>query len=483
MQSDTNLEIKPAPRIRDRIGIRAARAADRSVMPVNRDVRRVLVINDSKAASRLLGEAIQSRCERQVDTALTLAQAVALLADKRREYYAAVVGLELQDAKGTSIVEFALAHGLSTIILTGSWREETRKSIFRYPIFDYFVKGRLGIEDVCRALNRIPRNNSTKVLVVDDSEVARDIQAAYLNAHRFHVLFAVNGADALQALSKHPDTTLVITDNEMPIMDGITLTTRIREFRGRDELAIIGVAAQGSPATAVRFLKHGASDFLAKPFEKEEFYCRVYNCIGIIEHARAITKAAFTDSLTGLSNRLAFFTQAPAIFSEIKKCGDPLAVAMLDIDFFKKVNDTHGHGAGDEVLRHVAAITRECLGETGVVARFGGEEFCALCRGMDRAAAWAAFDKLRAVVAASSVDHEGQTIRVTLSIGVALNTLDSLDETINHADQLLYEAKNGGRNRVVMTPSLHESGYGGEGEFQEPDQPAPPLKFIQGNPA
>ncbi len=463
MHGSTPGGIEPVPHMRGRIIAHMARGIERPAVPINRELQHVLVINGSKAASRLLGEAIQARCGRQVEMALTLAQAVTLLADKRRKFYAAVVGLELQDAKGTRIVEFALEQGLPTIVLTGSWQEETRRSIFSYPIFDYFVKSKLGIEDVCQALNRIPLNNSTKVLVVDDSVAARDFQIAFLTAHRFHVLFAANGAEALQLLAEHPDTTLVITDNEMPLMDGITLTTRIRETRGRDELAIIGVAAKGSPATAVRFLKHGASDFLAKPFEKEEFYCRIYNCIGSIEHARAITKAAFTDPLTEMANRLAFFTQAPAIFSAAKISGEALAVAMLDIDFFKKVNDTHGHAAGDEVLRQVAALAKECLKGTGVVARFGGEEFCVICRGMNRATAWRIFDQLRGVVEASSMEYEGQTIRVTLSIGVALTPLGSLDETINHADQLLYEAKNGGRNRVVMTHSPDESGNGEEG--------------------
>ena len=457
MHRNTTVENGTVPQLQGRVCSGVTRASERSAAPINRDIPSILVINGSMAASRLLGGAILAKCGCRVETASTLAQAEALLADKRRKFSAAVVGLQLQDAKGTRIVEFALEHGLPTIVLTGSWQEETRRSIFSYPIFDYFVKGKLGIEDVCRALNRIPLNNCTKVLVVDDSIAARDLQGAFLTAQCFHVLFATNGAEALQLLAKHPDTTLVITDNEMPLMDGITLTTRIRETHGRDELAIIGVAAKGSPATAVRFLKHGASDFLAKPFEKEEFYCRVYNCIGIIEHARAITKAAYTDPLTGMGNRLAFFTQAPALFSTAKTSGEALAVAMLDIDFFKKVNDTYGHAAGDEVLRHVAALTKEQLEEQGVVARFGGEEFCVICRGMDRTAAWSLFDTLRAAVEASSVEYEGVTIRVTLSIGATLTPLNSLDETINHADQLLYEAKNGGRNRVVMTPPLVET--------------------------
>ncbi len=457
MHRGMKVDIEAVPHMRGRIVVGAARSHERKLLPANHELQRVLIINGSKAASRLLGETIKARCRCQVETASTLAEAVVLLTDKRRKFYAAVVGLQLQDAKGVRIVEFALEQGLPTIVLTGSWQEETRRSIFSYPIFDYFVKSKLGIEDVCQALNRIPLNNSTKVLVVDDSAAARDLQAAYLTAHCFHVLFAANGADALRVLAEHPDITLVIADNEMPVMDGINLTARIREIHGRDKLAIIGVAAKGSPATAVRFLKHGASDFLAKPFEKEEFYCRIYNCIGSIEHARAITKAAFTDPLTGMANRLAFFTQAPALFSAAVKSGDALAVAMLDIDFFKKVNDTYGHAAGDEVLRQVAALTKECLDEAGVVARFGGEEFCVICRGMDRAAAREIFNKLRTDVEGTAIDYEGQTIRVTLSIGVALTPHNSLDETINHADQLLYEAKHGGRNQVVMTPSLHES--------------------------
>lgn len=443
--------MKFEPRIRGQVDT-GARAKSRTSATRSRDTRRVLLINSSIAASRFLGEAILMQCGRQIEALSTLAQARSLLDRTPEEFLAAVVGLELSDASGVEIVEFALGKGLPTIVLTGSWKEETRRTICCYALFDYFVKGKLEIDGVCRALNRIPLNISTKVLVVDDSAAARELQMSLLNAHRFQVLLAADGAEALQVLAEHPDTTLVITDNEMPVMDGITLAMRIRETHGSDEIAIVGVSAQGATATAVRFLKHGASDFLAKPFEKEEFYCRIYNCINTIENARAIRKAAFTDSLTGLANRLAFFTQATAKFAESKARGEAMAMAMLDIDFFKKVNDTYGHAAGDEVLRHVAALTAEYLGKAGLVARFGGEEFCVFCPGLGRAEAWSIFDMLRAVVAAAFVSYDGQTIQVTLSIGVTLDPRDSLDETINHADQLLYEAKNSGRNRVVMSP-------------------------------
>ena len=449
--------MKFEPRIRGQVDT-GARSTSRINATRSRDTRRVLLINSSIAASRFLGEAIQKQCERQVEALSTLAQVRSHLDRTQEEFLAAVVGLELSDASGVEIVEFALGKGLPTIVLTGSWREETRRTFCRYSLFDYFVKGKLEIDGVCRALNRIPLNSSTKVLVVDDSAAARELQSSLLRAHRFQVFLAADGAEALQVLAEHPDTTLVITDYEMPTMDGITLAMRIRESHGADEIAIVGVSAQGASTTAVRFLKHGASDFLAKPFEKEEFYCRIYNCINTIENARAIRKAAFTDSLTGLANRLAFFTQAPAKFAESQVRGESMAMAMVDIDFFKKVNDSYGHAAGDEVLRCVATLMAEYLGKAGLVARFGGEEFCVFCPGLDRDETWEIFDKLRVAVAATPVFHDGQTIRVTLSIGVTLAPRDSLDETINHADQLLYEAKNSGRNRVVISPRALGSG-------------------------
>jgi diguanylate cyclase (GGDEF)-like protein len=238
----------------------------------------------------------------------------------------------------------------------------------------------------------------------------------------------------------------------MPNVDGFELVSRIRRRFSREEVAVMGVSSSGTTATSVGFLKHGANDFLPKPYQKEEFYCRVYSCIDTVTAMRAVQRAAFTDALTGLRNRLNFFRLAPEAFSRAAAEGRPMAVAMLDIDFFKKVNDTYGHAAGDATLRSVARIARRHLEGLGLFARFGGEEFCFLGTDLSRDAAQAAFEAVRAEVEASVVEFEGRAIRVTLSSGIALTARPGLDATLGAADELLYEAKHSGRNRVVLEP-------------------------------
>jgi diguanylate cyclase (GGDEF)-like protein len=430
-------------------------AARRLPRPTDRgleaDRRRVLLIEGSPATAKVVRQEIASRCDRDTLIASTLAEAKAVLNASREEFLAAIVALELVDATGTESAELTIRFGLPTIVLTATWTPELRQRIWDLDVYDYYVKGPAGLVSVCRALNRLPRNQRTQVLVVDDSPTYRNVQSRLLRAHHFDVRLASNGAEALSQMEKHRDILLVITDYEMPGMTGVELVQRLRDQRGPDDLAILAVSGSSALGTSVEFLKQGASDFIPKQFEKEEFYCRVYNCLATVETTREIKRAAYTDALTGLRNRLYFFATAPAEFAAARAAQAPVAVAMLDVDFFKKVNDTYGHAAGDAVLRHVARLAQATLGEKMLLARFGGEEFCAFARGLSPGEAGALCERLRATLADSPIEHDGRVIGVTMSIGLFERVERDLDAAINAADGLLYQAKHGGRNRVVAS--------------------------------
>lgn len=154
---------------------------------------------------------------------------------------------------------------------------------------------------------------------------------------------------------------------------------------------------------------------------------------------RELAYLAHHDPMTGLYNRRYFFEAAA-------KMAGPKAVAILDIDFFKKVNDTYGHDAGDAVIKTVAAQLNDHFGRDALVARFGGEEFCVLLPGADVLAAKSRFEALRA----SIEGQKTQGIACTISIGVACGDEGNLDAQIKRADELLYQAKEGGRNRVII---------------------------------
>ncbi|MDC6636361.1 diguanylate cyclase, partial [Leclercia adecarboxylata] len=151
-------------------------------------------------------------------------------------------------------------------------------------------------------------------------------------------------------------------------------------------------------------LKNGANDFLRKPFSREEFFCRVSQNVDQLELIGTLQDLATRDFLTGLPNRRCFLEQSQRQLPQLHLDGEQVAVAMIDIDHFKHINDTHGHEAGDDALRAVAAAVAQHARQEDLIARFGGEEFCLLVPGMDEEQAVHYFDELRQAIAALEVD-------------------------------------------------------------------------------
>ena len=228
-------------------------------------------------------------------------------------------------------------------------------------------------------------------MVVDDSSVSRKLATELLQIHNFQVITAKNGVQALAKLEENPDINLILTDYNMPEMDGYVLTRKLRRKRSQTNLVIIGISTQNDQYTAAKFIKHGANDFISKPFYAEEFYCRLNLHIDILENIRQIRESSYRDFLTGLHNRRYFFKHAPTLHAQEKS----LAVAMLDIDFFKKVNDTYGHDTGDITLKYVSETLQSALPEAKFISRFGGEEFCVVFQELEPTEAQQCFELVR----------------------------------------------------------------------------------------
>lgn len=183
-----------------------------------------------------------------------------------------------------------------------------------------------------------------------------------------------------------------------------------------------------------------------------------YESKQLLKERKAILKMAATDSLTGIGNRAAFDQKLKEEWSRATSKRESLALIMLDIDHFKRFNDDHGHRAGDAVLESVGKILAKTVGNFGFVARYGGEEFCVILTGEKPDLVAALAEKIRRAIEASSIDHEGATLRVTASLGAAWTTLDAgikqPQQLVEAADQQLYVAKKNGRNRVAVNQPI-----------------------------
>jgi diguanylate cyclase (GGDEF)-like protein len=422
-------------------------------------MNRILIVEDSVLHWKVLKRSICSSLDVEVDVAETFAEAEGKIKGRDRPYFAALVDLSLPDSPEGAAVGLTCAAEIPTIVFTASLSEKVEDTMWEKPIIDYVLKGGAEtLEHVVELLIRIQRNPSTKVMVVDDSALSRSVVVKLLRIHRYQILEAESGKDALALLKEHPDTSLVITDYRMPGMDGFELTTHIRRSHSRRRLAVMGFSALGNHKLSARFMKYGANDFITKPFSVDEFYCRVQQNVDMVEYMHEIRNVSVTDFLTGMSNRRYFFDTVGKLLSVANRgnCPTP-AVAMIDVDHFKKFNDTYGHDVGDIVLKHLATILQNRFRTADIVARLGGEEFAVFGIDMDAENALEIFNALREEITADTVDVDGEALHVTVSIGVCCELMDSVDLMLKAADTALYAAKAQGRNRVMLAQTQKPS--------------------------
>ncbi|MEW6218390.1 MAG: diguanylate cyclase [Thermodesulfobacteriota bacterium] len=410
----------------------------------------VLLVEDSRSLALFVRRKLEAALPVVVTWAQDYREAVAHLASGR-DFTLGILDLTLPDAPQGQIVDLAATRGLPAIVFAGQFDERLREELWAKRVVDYVLKESPETIDLLVGLvRRLLRNREIKVLVVDDSRGARQELQELLAIHGYQVFTASSGQEALAVAAQEPDLRLVLADYAMPEPNGVELTRRLRARYSKDQLAIIGLSARADRHLSAMFLKNGANDFVHKPFLAEELYCRVSQNIELIEHIAAIQESSNRDFLTGLYNRRYLFELGENLLASALRGHITLTVAMLDIDFFKRINDTHGHDVGDMVLKHLAGILAKRFRATDVVSRYGGEEFCLLAVNMDRAAVPRVFAEVRDRIAASTLEAGGRTVKVTVSIGVSTVIGSSLEEMIRQADAMLYAAKAAGRDRVVV---------------------------------
>lgn len=411
---------------------------------------RILIVDDSATVAMVVKNAVKAVVDIPVDLARSFAACRKLLADFPGQYQVAVVDLNLPDAADGEAVDMTLSCGVATIVLTGSMDSNTHERISAKSIVDYVTKQSPGsIAIVQKSVLHTLRNMKCKVLIVEQEPAYRTYLKNILLTQKLAVIEAGNAQQALLKMEEHGDISVVVTAYEMPEMDGVELCMKLRANFSSSKLAIIGITTSSNDFSGVRFFKAGADDIIHKPFLIEELVSRVNARLDYMDSLRVIQEQANRDYLTKLYNRRYLYEMGNALFSSAKRNSIQIMIAMVDIDFFKRINDTYGHDIGDIAIVSVAEAISRSFRTSDIVARMGGEEFCIVAVNND--APLETMNRLRLLIEGLAIPlDEKESIHLTVSIGITTILLDTLDEMINRSDEALYKAKQNGRNQVVL---------------------------------
>ena len=305
--------------------------------------------------------------------------------------------------------------------------------------------------------------NECLILIVDDVPNNLRLLDEILDEMSYNTIFANSGKQAVEIVEKHTiQIDLILLDLMMPEMDGIEVCTIIKSNPMCQDIPVIFITADESPQSLLNAFKTGAIDYLKKPLDKAELLLRVENQLKLnkvyaglrrsndelLEAYALLQQLATVDPLTGLENRRSLMDFSEVQLKLAQRYKSFFSILLIDLDYFKKINDTYGHLIGDEILKNIAKILKESLRNVDHIGRFGGEEFIVILPNTTLKNAVLVAEKVRDAIANFVHNIEEQNIQTTVSIGIAsYNPLDDdVNQIIERADHALYTAKSSGRN-------------------------------------
>ena len=287
------------------------------------------------------------------------------------------------------------------------------------------------------------------IMVVDDDDITREMLSVIL-AELGKVIFAGSGEEALEMVGNiEPD--LILLDVQMYAMDGYEVCQRLKANEQTSDIPVVFLTGSSTNEDEELGFNIGATDFIRKPISAKIVVARASSILKLRAATRELERLAATDPLTGAFNRRRFLEVGNAELCRSKRYKHTFSVLMLDIDHFKAVNDTYGHGIGDTALKETVTAIRDAMRKPDTLGRLGGEEFAVIVPETDTENAAAVAERIRDSIAQIMIDTPDEPLSFTVSIGVSEcdDDDDSVDDALTRADNALYDAKKQGRNRVV----------------------------------
>jgi two-component system cell cycle response regulator len=418
---------------------------------------KVLLVEPSRFLRSVIGS-IFVRYNIDVQMAESGTQALAALREGRPEILC--FALELGDMRGTDFFREAQRQNLvgffPALMITSSTDKTVFDDAVAAGVTDCFPKSDLdGLEQYVEQWQRhATRRLSGRVMLVEDSDTAANFCTDVMVRLGLDVVRFKTAEEAIASLASN-DYRIVVTDFVLEgLQTGLSVIRSVRGQKGRKgELPILALSSIDSVARRVDILRAGANDFVTKPVVAEELSARLSNLIMLRElfdrleaQHELVKEMALRDRLTSLHNRHHLDAEMPKLMAEAAQKGSPLSLMVVDIDHFKKINDSQGHSKGDEVLIAVADILRGVCRGQQLLVRYGGEEFVLVLPGATTLQAGLGAERLRERIAAANPAG----IPVTASFGITtLIPGDNFDQMFSRADAALYEAKRAGRNQVI----------------------------------
>jgi diguanylate cyclase (GGDEF)-like protein len=307
---------------------------------------------------------------------------------------------------------------------------------------------------------RTRRGTVIRVLIAEDDKLCRTILEKNLRKWGYEIISTEDGKEAWKAIQEN-NIQIAILDWIMPKIDGVELCKKIREKKWDEYIYLIMLTVRNKQSDIRKGFAAGVDDYITKPFDTHELKARLQTGKRIIslqnqllDSQKKLQEIATHDTLTNLLNRYEILNVLTDEFHRSLRENKPVSTVMLDIDFFKKINDSYGHDVGDEVLVEVASRLKGTLRRYDKVGRYGGDEFLAILPGCSLDNAKRIAERLRRIVCKDRIKTGAGQLYVTVSVGCASSeshSHKSIEYLVKFSDKAMYHAKNMGRNCVIAS--------------------------------